>query len=96
MKKLACIYFEGSDSKIVTFSKEKGTYKLLKARSIESSQAFTLKKPSPSAGPNSELMYYDQISEEMLAYNNSYLQKVRDFFAGENLSASFSVSVFTR
>ena len=86
MKKLACIFFEGSDSKLVTFSKEKNGYKLLKASSIESSQAFTLKKPSPSAGPNTELMYFDQISEEMLAYNNSYLQKIRDFFAGEDLN----------
>jgi len=37
MKKLACIFFEGSDSKLVTFSREKNSYKLLKARSIESS-----------------------------------------------------------
>lgn len=95
MKKLACIYFEGSDSKLVTFSKEKDTYKLLKASSIESSQAFTLKKPSPSAGPNSELMYYDQISEEMLAYNNSYLQKIRDFFEGENLSDYEFIPILT-
>ena len=95
MKKLACIYFEGSDSKIVTFSKEKGTFKLLKAKSIESSQAFTLKKPAPSAGPNSELMYFDQISEEMLAYNNSYLQKIRDFFAGENLSDYEFIPILT-
>lgn len=95
MKKLACIFFEGSDSKIVTFSKEKDKYKLLKARSIESSQAFTLKKPSPSAGPNSELMYYDQISEEMLAYNNSYLQKVRDFFGGENLDNYEFIPILT-
>ena len=95
MKKLACIFFEGSDSKLVTFSKEKNSYKLLKARSIESSQAFTLKKPSPSAGPNSELMYYDQISEEMLAYNNSYLQKIRDFFAGENLSDYEFIPILT-
>jgi hypothetical protein len=95
MKKLACIFFEGSDSKLVTFSKEKNGYKLLKASSIESSQAFTLKKSSPSAGPNTELMYFDQISEEMLAYNNSYLQKIRDFFAGEDLNDYEFIPILT-
>ena len=85
MKKLACLYFEGNDSKIVLFSKDKNNFKLIKAKSIESSQAFANKKSSSNSGSGDDLLYYDTLSEEALAYNNSYLQKLNGFLAGENL-----------
>ena len=69
MTKLACLYFEGNDSKIALFSKSKNNFKLLKAKSIESSQAFALKKSSSNleSGSGNELLYYDTLSEEALA-----------------------------
>lgn len=95
MKKLACLYFEGNDSKIVLFSKEKNNFKLLKAKSIESSQAFSIKKSSSTSGSGDDLLYYDTLSEEALAYNNSYLQKLNGFFAGENLKDYEFIPILT-
>ena len=97
MKKLACIYFEGNDSKIVLFSKNKNSFKALKAKSIESSQAFANKKTSSNLKGNSstDVLYYDTLSEEALAYNNSYLQKLSGFLAGENLKDYEFIPILT-
>ncbi len=44
MSKIACLYFEGNDSKIAIFEKESDQLKLVKAESIDTSLAFTEQK----------------------------------------------------
>ena len=97
MKKLACLYFEGNDSKIVLFSRDKNNFKLLNAKSIESSQAFSNKKAGLNSNTGSEdnLFYYDTLSEEAQAYNNSYLQKLNGFLSSENLKEYEFIPILT-
>ncbi len=44
MSKIACIYFEGNDSKVALFEQENGQLKMLKAESIDTSLAFSEQK----------------------------------------------------
>jgi hypothetical protein len=90
MNKVACMYFEGNDSKIALFQKVNNELVLLKGESVESSLAFAEQKTTvvgKSSGGHSlkEIYNYDFVSEDA-AFNRSYLQKLNEFFLGEDLS----------
>jgi hypothetical protein len=91
MSKIACIYFEGNDSKITLFQKVNNQLVLLKGESVDSSLAFADQKTTvvgkPSNGGHSlkEIYNYDFVSEDA-AFSRTYLQKLNEFFTGEDLS----------
>ena len=90
MNKIACIYFEGNDSKITLFQKVNNELVLLKGESIDSSLAFADQKTTvvgKSTGGHSlkEIYNYDFVSEDA-AFSRTYLQKLNEFFMGEDLS----------
>ena len=90
MSKIACLYFEGNDSKIALFQKVNNKLILIKGESVDSSLAFADQKTTvvgKSNGGHSlkEIYNYDFVSEDA-AFNRSYLQKLNEFFLGEDLS----------
>ncbi|MDR3610457.1 MAG: hypothetical protein P4L27_07845 [Ignavibacteriaceae bacterium] len=90
MSKIACIYFEGNDSKIALFQKVNNELILLKGESMDSSLAFADQKTTvvgKSSGGHSlkEIYNYDFVSEDA-AFSRTYLQKLNEFFMGEDLS----------
>ena len=90
MNKVACIYFEGNDSKIALFQKVKNELVLIKGESVDSSLAFADQKTTVVGKPNGghsikEIYNYDFASEDA-TFNRSYLQKLNEFFLGEDLS----------
>ena len=90
MNKLACLYFEGNDSKIALFQKVNNELILIKGESVDSSLAFAEQKSTvvgKASGGHSlkEIYNYDFVSEDA-AFNRSYLQKLNEFFLGEDLS----------
>jgi hypothetical protein len=91
MNKVACIYFEGSDSKIALFQKVNKELILIKGESLESSLAFAEQKTTvigkPSGGKSLKEIYnYDFVNDDAAAFNRTYLQKLNEFFMGEDLS----------
>ncbi len=89
MSKIACLYFEGNDSKIAIFEKESDQLKLVKAESIDTSLAFTEQKAGEkSNGSNKpkDKYQYNFVLEESTAFNRTFLQKLNNFFLGEDLS----------
>ena len=91
MNKIACIYFEGNDSKVALFTKENFKLKLLKAQSIDISLAFSEQKTETGGKSNvskkqKESYQYNYESDEYAAFNRSYLQKLNEFFIGEDLN----------
>jgi hypothetical protein len=91
MNNIACIYFEGNDSKIALFEKENGQLKLLKAESIDTSLAFSEQKAgtaNKSNGSNKpkDKYEYNFVLEESTTFNRTFLQKLNNFFVGEDLS----------
>ncbi len=89
MNKIACLYFEGNDSKIAIFEKESDQLKLVKAESIDTSLAFTEQKAGEkSNGSNKpkDKYQYNFVLEESTAFNRTFLQKLNNFFLGEDLS----------
>jgi len=98
MSSIACIYFEGNDSKIALFSKDNGNLKLIKAESLDTSLAFTEKKSNPvseASAQKSELFGVELLSEELTAFNRSYLQKLNEFFVGEDISNCKFIPILT-
>src|ERR1017187_3063840 len=91
MNKVACIYFEGNDSKITLFQNVNNELVLLKGESVDSSLAFadqttTVVGKSSNGGQSLKEIYnYDFVSEDA-AFSRSYLQKLNEFFMGEDLS----------
>jgi hypothetical protein len=90
MNKVACIYFEGNDSKIALFQKVNNELVLIKGESVDSSLAFVDQKTTvvgKSSGGHSikEIYNYDFVSEDA-AFSKTYLQKLNEFFLGEDLS----------
>src|ERR1035437_6744792 len=90
MNKVACIYFEGNDSKIALFQKVHNELVLIKGESMDSSLAFADQKTTvvgKSSGGHSlkEIYNYDFVSDDA-AFNKTYLQKLNEFFLGEDLS----------
>jgi hypothetical protein len=90
MNKVACIYFEGNDSKIALFQKVNNELVLIKGESVDSSLAFADQKTTvvgKSSGGSSlkEIYNYDFVSEDA-NFSRTYLQKLNEFFLGEDLS----------
>ena len=91
MNKIACIYFEGNDSKVAIFEQENNTLRMLKAESIDTSLAFSEQKAgaiNKSNGSNKQKdsYQYNFVAEESTAFNRNFLQKLNEFFLGEDLS----------
>ena len=83
MNKIACIYFEGNDSKVALFSKENDKLILLKAESQDTSLVFAEKQSGAESksggnGKSKETVSYDFIAEETSGFNRNYLQKLND------------------
>ena len=98
MSSIACIYFEGNDSKIALFSKENGILKLVKGDSLDTSLAFADAKSNIKnevTTTKSEIFGLDIISEEMSSFNRSYLQKLNEFFAGEDITKCKFIPILT-
>jgi hypothetical protein len=90
MNKVACIYFEGNDSKIALFQKVNNELVLIKGESVDSSLAFEDQKTTvvgKSSGGHSlkEIYHYDFVSEDAI-FSRTYLQKLNEFFINEDLS----------
>jgi hypothetical protein len=91
MNKVACIYFEGNDSKIALFQKVNNELVLIKGESLDSSLAFADQKTTvvgKSSGGHAlkEMYNYDFVAEDTTSFNKTYLQKFNEFFIGEDLS----------
>jgi hypothetical protein len=91
MNKIACIFFEGNDSKVALFQQDGSGIKLIKAESIDMSLAFNEQKAATvgkSNGGNKQKNEYNYnfVTEESTAFNRNYLQKLNEFFLGEDLS----------
>ena len=91
MNTVACIYFEGNDSKVALFQKEKDKLVLLKAESIDTSLAFSEQKvvtANKSNGGNKQKdsYQYNFVSDETTAFNRTFLQKLNEFFIGIDLT----------
>lgn len=98
MTRVACIYFEGNDSKVALFEQQDNKLKLLRAESMDMSLAFAEQK-TPAGGGNgngknggSQLAYY---SDDTSGFNKNYLQKLNEFFKGEDLSRCQFIPVLT-
>jgi hypothetical protein len=89
MSRIACIYFEGNDCKVALFEKGTSKIKLLKAQSIDTSLAFSEQKSVTEfkgAKKLKESYQYNFVSEESAAFNRNFLQKLNEFFLGEDLT----------
>ncbi len=91
MKKIACIYFEGNDSKVALFEKENDKIKMLKAVSIDTSLAFAANQAVPANKKNGsdkqkDTYTYDYASDETSKFNQTFLQKLNEFFINEDLN----------
>ncbi len=99
MEKLACLYFEGNDSKIALFETEGGNVKLVKADSIDTSLAFgeqNIAAPtSRGASGQHEIYTYDVVADETSTLTKTLLQKLHDFFLGEDLAKCRFIPVLT-
>ena len=98
MNRIACIYFEGNESKVALFSKEENKLRLIKAQSIDTSLAFNEKKTAvgkSNGNKSGEIYNYDFVSEESAAFNRNYLQKLNEFFLGEDLTKCRFIPILT-
>jgi hypothetical protein len=98
MFRIACIYFEGNENKVALFSKEEGKLKLLKAESIDTSLAFKEKKSAvgkSNGNKSKEAIKYDFVSDESAGFNKKYLEKLSEFFLGEDLSKCKFIPILT-
>ena len=91
MNTVACIYFEGNDSKVALFQKEKDKLVLLKAESIDTSLAFSEQKAvtakqSNGGNKQKDSYQYNFVSDETTAFNRTFLQKLNEFFIGIDLT----------
>ena len=90
MNKIACIYFEGNDSKVALFTKENNKLILIKAESQDTSLVFAENQTSTASksggnGKPKETVNYDFIAEESSGFNRNYLQKLNEFFYGQEI-----------
>ena len=89
MTKIACLYFEGNDSKVALFQRENNKLSMLKAESIDTSLAFSEQKAREKSNGGSEpkdKSQYNFVLEESSAFNRTFLQKLNNFFIGEDLT----------
>lgn len=89
MNRLACVYFEGNDSKIALFDCEGGKLTLLKAESLDTSLAFAEQDfaavGTSGSGGQQATYTYNVVSDDTSTLNNTLLQKLAEFFRGEDL-----------
>ena len=98
MKKVACLYFEGNDSKLSIFEVDNKEIKLTKAVSIESSQAFVSRQNlagNKDSNANNDVIYYDTLEEDVQAQNNAYIQKLNKFLKDEKLKDLEFIPILT-
>lgn len=98
MNRIACIYFEGNESKAALFGKEGDKLTLIKAESLDTSLAFSENKAvvGKSNGNKTNEMYnYNFASNESAAFNRTYLQKLGEFFLGEDLAKYKFIPILT-
>lgn len=90
MNKIACIYFEGNDSKVALFTKENNKLILLKAESQDTTLIFAENKAGTATksggnGKTKETVSYDFVADETSGFNRNYLQKLNEFFYGQEI-----------
>src|SRR5574338_386456 len=98
MNKIACLYFEGNDSKVALFQEENKQLTLLKAESIDTSLAFSEQKAGvkSNGGGNAKDKYqYNFVLEESSTFNRTFLQKLNNFFLGEDLTKCRFIPILT-
>jgi hypothetical protein len=99
MDKIACIYFEGNDSKIALFECEGGKLTLLKAESIDTSLAFAEQNIAPVGKSNGskqqETYHYDVVAEETSTFNKTLLQKFNEVLRGQDLGKCRFIPILT-
>ena len=96
MNTIACIYFEGNDSKIALFKKNDGVLEFIKGTSIDTSLAFADQKIGSQKNKNiDENSNLEILTDELASYNRTYLQKLNEFFLGEDLSKCGFIPILT-
>ncbi len=98
MNRIACIYFEGNESKVALFEKADDKLKLLKAESLDTSLAFSDRKTAvgkSNGSKSKETVTYEVINDEVSGFNRSYLQKLNEFFFGEDLTKCKFIPILT-
>lgn len=97
MNRIACIYFEGNESKVALFSKEENKLRLIKAQTIDTSLAFAEKKAAGKSNGNKskEVITYEFVNEDLTSFNRTYLQKLNEFFLGEDLTKCKFIPILT-
>jgi hypothetical protein len=96
MNTIACIFFEGNDSKVALFKKSNGILEFVKGTSIDTSLAFADQKISGQKNKSSsETFNFEFLSDEGASYNRTYLQKLNEFFLGEDLSKCGFIPILT-
>ena len=91
MKNIACIYFEGDDSKIALFTKKKNKITMIKAESLEST--LTLSENSAMAldasngsGQNGDYYNYDYSAEDSSGFDQTFIQSLNKIFWEDDIS----------
>jgi hypothetical protein len=96
MNTIACIFFEGNDSKVALFKKSDGELEFVKGTSIDTSLAFADQKISGQKNKSSsDTSSFEFLSDEVASYNRTYLQKLNEFFFGEDLSKCGFIPILT-
>jgi len=98
MNTIACIYFEGNDSKVALFKKDNGGIKFIKGTSIDTSLAFSEQKLVTQENKNKKLdnvTDFEVLTDELTSYNRTYLQKLNEFFYGEDLGKCGFIPILT-
>ncbi|MHA2121393.1 MAG: hypothetical protein ACW990_09345 [Promethearchaeota archaeon] len=98
MNTIACIYFEGNDSKVALFKKDNGVIKFIKGTSIDTSLAFAEQKLGAQENKSKNLdsvTDFEVLSDELTSYNRTYLQKLNEFFYGEDISKCGFIPILT-
>ena len=98
MNTIACIYFEGNDSKVALFKKDNGEIKFVKGTSIDTSLAFAEQKLRTQENKSKKLdsaTDFEVLTDELTSYNRTYLQKLNEFFSGEDLSKCGFIPILT-
>jgi len=98
MNKIACLYFEGNDSKVALFEKINSKLILLKSESIDMSMAFSGQKAEPvskTAPVKTNGGGFEYYTEDNTGFNKTYLQKLNELFQGEDLSKCYFIPILT-
>jgi hypothetical protein len=96
MNTIACIYFEGNDSKVALFKKNDGVLEFVKGTSIDTSLAFANQKVgSQRSKIIDQSTSLEVLIDEAASYNQTYLRKLNEFFKGEDLSKCGFIPILT-